>query len=351
MTLERSARLGEKMASSSQSDVVCVLYGPTQASKSTTFRRLCGEKNLAGESVSVGDGTGESVTEATMLRRSEIGLLMDTPGINDSKMRFTNAEAGRKVAVEVYDQNVKRVKVIVVESLANDAIGLAKTFSDLYEAFGKSILKSVVVLATKADKCKGADRDRRLLAIKDIVQKHSGTDVVVVWQNEGYSNRYGYQTQLQELKAALERVPGCATRDIEDIEKRVKRRAMELAIEAPPLTEIRYEEEQVERTIQVPYDVDEWEEGDTEMGILLTGAAAGAGFIPMFGPALAAAGLAAAAAASRGRSVRRTRYRDETRMETITTPKKRRVARKWEEFLPQAREAITREVRERFMRT
>lgn len=338
------------MASSSQSDVVCVLYGPTQASKSTTFRRLCGEKNLAGESVSVGDGTGESVTEATMLRRSEIGLLMDTPGINDSKMRFTNAEAGRKVAVEVYDQNVKRVKVIVVESLANDAIGLAKTFSELDKAFGKSILKSVVVLATKADKCKGADRDKRLGAIKDIVQKHSGTDVVV-WQNEGYSKPYGYQAQLQELKAALERVPGCATRDIEDIEKRVERRAMELAIKAPPLTEIRYEEEQVERTIPVPYDVDEWEEGDTEMGILLTGAAAGAGFIPMFGPALAAAGLAAAAAASKGRSVRRTRYRDETRMETIITPRKIRVPRKWEEFLPQAREAITREVRERFMRT
>jgi len=305
---------------------------------------------LAGESVSVGDGTGESVTEATMLRRSEIGLLMDTPGINDSKMRFTNAEAGRKVAVEVYDQNVKRVKVIVVESLANDAIGLAKTFSELDEAFGKSILKSVVVLATKADKCKGADRDKRLKAIKDIVQKHSGTDVVV-WQNEGYSKPYGYQAQLQELKAALERVPGCATRDIEDIEKRVERRAMELAIKAPQLTEIRYEEEQVERTIPVPYDVDEWEEGDTEMGILLTGAAAGAGFIPMFGPALAAAGLAAAAAASKGRSVRRTRYRDETRMETIITPRKVRVSRKWEEFLPQAREAITREVRERFMRT
>lgn len=246
-------------------DAAVVLFGPTQAGKSTTFNWLTDMGQAEGVAAATGDGSGESVTVEPKLRKSKIGLLLDTPGINDTKMRFTNDEAGKKIAIHVYGASLKRIKIIVFEGLNNDAIQLRHTVAALMESLGPAVLKSVVVLATKADDCKASKKAVRVPAIENMAQE-LGVGEVLEWQNEDLDEE-GQAVQLANLRAALLRVPAISTADLEDLDERVARRAQELCEQAAPRRETvktevqeQYTEERTEvEEFDEPYQT--WETG------------------------------------------------------------------------------------------
>ncbi|CAE7250768.1 unnamed protein product [Symbiodinium natans] len=137
-----------------------VIFGPTQAGKSTVVDFLTEGDTC----IPIGDGDGHSVTaEAQLYDGTKLGCPMpDTPGINDTLMRFTNAEAGARVALGVAHARPKSLKFIITDSLANDSMQLNNTLETFTLAFGREVLPSVVVLATKADLRKAAARERRV---------------------------------------------------------------------------------------------------------------------------------------------------------------------------------------------
>lgn len=211
------------------SDLAIVLFAPTQAGKSTLVAFLAEE----GVPVPTGDGDGESVTVDTTLYWSpKLGhWLLDVPGINDSMLRFTNQEAGKRVALGVARAGVRRVKFLVLDSLGNDSLQLRNTLVEFVTAFGRPMLPSVVVVPSKADRCPQESMAKRVSTMQEIGRK-LGINQVVVWQNSSISYD-GKQGQLGELKRALEQTPDGQIHELEDLQTRVQTRAQKLYESAP----------------------------------------------------------------------------------------------------------------------
>jgi len=230
-----------------------VAYGRTQSSKSTTIGML---KKPGQAMPATGDGSGESITERTTVIDTELGLMLDAPGIDDTRLRFTDDEAGRRVALGVATSGVDTVKFLVFESLANDAMQLRGTLEKLNRAFGATAARATLVLATNADMVQNPERrERRLTLIRTVVAEQ-GLHGPVLWQNEAISDDE-YQAQLATLRAGLAQVQGVTTADLQDLRERQRRKAQELCDAYPPQTKtinVEVEEQHaVPREEQEPY--------------------------------------------------------------------------------------------------
>lgn len=209
-----------------------VAYGRTQSGKSTTIGML---KKPDQAMPATGDGAGESVTERATVIDTELGLMLDPPGIDDTRLRFTDDEAGRRVALGVATSSVDTVKFLVFESLANDAMQLRGTLEKLNRAFGATAARATLVLATKADMVQNLERRERRLGLIRAVVAEQGLHGPVLWQNEAISDD-GYQTQLATLRAGLAQVQGVTTADLQDLRERQRRKAQELCDAYPTQT-------------------------------------------------------------------------------------------------------------------
>lgn len=231
------------------SDLAVVLFAPTQAGKSTLTAFLAEE----GAAVPTGDGDGESVTVDTALYWSpKLGhWLLDVPGINDSMLRFTNQEAGKRVALGVARAGVRRLKFLVLDSLGNDSLQLRNTLVEFVTAFGRPLLPSVVVMASKADRCPQESRAKRVSNMQEIGRKQ-GINQVIVWQNSSisYEDKLG---QLGELIRALEQTPDGQMHELEDLQTRVQTLAQQLYESAP----MQQKQVPVEQEYQEPYQEQE----------------------------------------------------------------------------------------------
>lgn len=207
---------------------VTVLFGPTQCGKTTTFNLLTGKLDQQ-----TGDGSGESVTFNPTLESSKVGPALDTPGMDDTRLRFTDEEAAMKVALAVVEAKATKVKFIVFVSLANDSLTLRPTLTKLEMAFGQSCLPATLVLMTKPDKATDDERKLREARVKDICKAFEVKEYLT-WQNLNI-NEVDFQQQLHALQEALKRLPGITTSQIEDLETRIAKLAKTLCDAAPPV--------------------------------------------------------------------------------------------------------------------
>mmetsp|Transcript_13274 Transcript_13274/g.23005 ORF Transcript_13274/g.23005 Transcript_13274/m.23005 type:complete len:362 (+) Transcript_13274:99-1184(+) len=224
-----------------------VTYGRTQSSKSTTVGKL----KKPGQAMPVtGDGAGESVTVQASVIDTQLGLMLDTPGIDDTRLRFTDDEAGRRVALGVAASGVNKVKFLIFESLANDAMQLRGTLEKLNRAFGATAARAACVLATKADMLQSNPerRERRLNLLREVITEQS-LHGPVLWQNEAISEA-DYEAQLAELRATLAQVEEVTTTDLQDLRERQRRKAQELCDAYP--TQTKTTEVEVDEQYTVP---------------------------------------------------------------------------------------------------
>ena len=163
-----------------------------------------------------------SVTSQALTIHTELGLSMDTPGIDDTGLRFSDDEARRRVAIAVAASGAEKLKFLVFESLANDAMNLRSTLEKLSRAFGAVALGATVVLATKKDRLDPEVGAERLDLIDEIAQAQNLRGVVH-WQNVGLDDA-GQAAQLEALRACLN---SFATNDLEDLHQRQRLRAQQ----------------------------------------------------------------------------------------------------------------------------
>jgi len=203
-----------------------------------------------------GNGDGESVTEDTFLIDTEVGLVLDTPGIDDTHLRFTGDDAGRKVAIGVAASGVSRVKFVIFESLANDSMQLRDTLVKFIGAFGEAALHASVVLATKADKLREPGMKQKRLAKMFEVAQEKSTRGVVLWQNVEIDEA-GHAAQLEKLTQCLNQFDGIITSELQDLKQRQLARAQQKCDEQPIQTmmvEVEVDEEYtVLRKVREPY--------------------------------------------------------------------------------------------------
>ena len=102
-------------ASSSSEGVAHIVYGPSQAAKSTMICQL--RKDLGDACPQIGDGD-ESETDKVQMWDSLLGYILDTVGLGDSKLRFSREEIGQLVAAAIgrLAADIKHVKFLVFES-------------------------------------------------------------------------------------------------------------------------------------------------------------------------------------------------------------------------------------------
>eukprot|EP00418_Pyrodinium_bahamense_P079962 CAMPEP_0179062144 /NCGR_PEP_ID=MMETSP0796-20121207/26781_1 /TAXON_ID=73915 /ORGANISM="Pyrodinium bahamense, Strain pbaha01" /LENGTH=702 /DNA_ID=CAMNT_0020759051 /DNA_START=1 /DNA_END=2109 /DNA_ORIENTATION=+ len=228
-----------------------VLRGPSQAGKSTFLAAVMDDGQ--GEAPAVGDGSGESVTRDTMLRTSKVGLLVDGPGDNDTMLRFSNEEAGLRYAVAVASAEATSVKFLVFDSLGSDTMQLRASLASLMVSFGAAALQGVVVVASKRDLCPSTVAERRLAAMRQVMQASGVAEPeIVTWQSVGLDEE-AERSQLEALRSALGHVRGVSPTDLEDLWQRQRTRAQELCDrQVPRMVSVDVPEEYAE-----PYDVQE----------------------------------------------------------------------------------------------
>lgn len=194
------------------------------------------------------------MTQFPAVLDTELGLMLDAPGIDDTMLRFSDDEAGRRVALALAASGVTHVKFLVFESLANDAMQLRSTLEKLFRAFGAAVAPATLVLATKADMLRNPDkRAKRLDLIFNVAQEH-GLHGPVEWQNEDLADGQMSQ-QLLQLRDGLAQVQGTVTADLQDLYQRQLQKAQELCDAYPTQTKI--EDVEIDEQYTVPRQVQE----------------------------------------------------------------------------------------------
>jgi len=226
-----------------------VVRGPSQIGKTTWVN----ESLEHGETLmQTGDGSGESVTRETAVRRTKVGLVVDTPGDNDSRLRFSNEEAGRRCACALAAANLTSVKVLLFESIASPTIQLRASLASQVATFGETILPGVIVVLSQCDLRTGEARDRRVQAVRNVMSEY-GLSELVLWRHREGLSADEIQAQQEDLNGALSGIPGVNTTALEDLWHRQRRRAQELCDAQPP----RSRDVQVEETYSEPYQEQE----------------------------------------------------------------------------------------------
>lgn len=181
-------------------------------------------------------------------------ILSTVSACDDTRLRFTDDEAGRRVAVGVAASGVDLLKFIVFESLANDAMQLRGTLERLFRAFGAGVAQATLVLATKADMLGTPERRARRLNLIQQVVAEQGLKGPITWQNEGINDEE-FAQQVARLRAALGEMPGMTTTDLTDLRTRQQTKAQELCDAYP--TQTRTQDVEVEEEYVVPRDEQE----------------------------------------------------------------------------------------------
>jgi len=197
-----------------------VMWGRTQAGKSTMTCQL--RTSSEAPCAEMGDGSGDSVTWTSELWYTLIGFLLDTPGIDDTRLRFTKEEAGRRVAVAVAEANVTRVKFLVFDSMGNDGMQLRDTLASLQVSFGARALEGAVVVGSKANLKPGAAGVKRTQLLRQVMEEQ-GLKELVLWQGPELN-----ELDLADLKASLSKVPSVPIVDLEDLWNRQQQLAQKL---------------------------------------------------------------------------------------------------------------------------
>mmetsp|Transcript_82058 Transcript_82058/g.171766 ORF Transcript_82058/g.171766 Transcript_82058/m.171766 type:complete len:452 (-) Transcript_82058:316-1671(-) len=214
-----------------------VIVGPTQSGKSTIVGLLA-EEGEARPEVGTASRRGSVTTEPkvykTILNNK---FLVDCPGYDDSRLRFTDEQCGQMIAEALLETHHlmfadidKRVIFLVVDSLNGNSLRLIPTLDWLKRSFGDEGLASTVVLATRADEVQEEVMEDRLNEVREAVQEFLGPDnptcQVVRWQSKESEqlltpNHPIVKRQLSELERILTDMQGAKIRAFQGLDRRV----------------------------------------------------------------------------------------------------------------------------------
>jgi len=230
------------------------VLGPTQFGKSS-FINCVGSQALP-----VGNNDGQSCTAhvAALSIPDTLGLFgagtqakcLDVPGFNDTSGVLSDKTIVEEVKLGLAGFGYKQLDALFVfQSLAESAFQLQKCLQVTETLFGPTILRSIVVIATKSDLLPEQVLAKRIETINSIVQKKNL--LVVLWVNDSEENGCvpdeKKREQATQLRAAISRLQAYEITDMQEFASKVQVRAETMM--RGDLSNV------VQQSVTVPYDV------------------------------------------------------------------------------------------------
>jgi GTP-binding protein EngB required for normal cell division len=211
-----------------------VVIGPSQHGKSS-FVELALAEGESGQAtaVDIGSGDGTSCTaKPALYENTVLGTLIDTPGYNDTKLRFTNTAAGLMVADLMMQHNITEAKFILVNSLVDMAQSLPNTLKEFNLVFPNAFT-SACVLATQVDKVN--PQTDVPLKYHQLTEKCKSAKIAAYMQWKSRGNgadarlpKDEVTKQFQDLKHRIGLLPTYKLAKTAELEARIERKMDEL---------------------------------------------------------------------------------------------------------------------------
>ena len=228
-----------------------IVYGRSQMGKSSTILKLMSSQGNVNQP-SVSKGKGKSCTKTAEIYSTEVGVMMDLPGYDDTDLEYLPDDIAELASVKLAEVGVQGIRFLLFDSLADSTIQLRTSVAQLVAAYGSRIKNSIIVIASKKDRADDDELDGRIEELKTTMSDLGIGKELVTWQNKKIDDN-AFRAQVMLLKQAISRVDVVTTDQLEDLNDRVDKRAIELHEKQVP--ELQKKIISVEESY-----VEEWEE-------------------------------------------------------------------------------------------
>lgn len=246
--------------SSSKNLPIILLFGPSRAGKSSFINTLA-RRTLAPIGSASNESTTISVTPYNISVRTQNNnnnlLLIDIPGINDSKLRMSNAEINARVEEKILSLTTQDSLscILVFESLASQPSHLRSTLCALEGLLGANYKQSVVVVLTKEDCIMDEEELEGAKKTAEGICKGFGMPYTY-WTNNHHQFTVDEQVlsrQAGELKSKIESVSKYSMQGVKSYHQKIEQLARALSLTTPKNK--RTEQFEVVSKVMKPYTV------------------------------------------------------------------------------------------------
>eukprot|EP01084_Bolivina_argentea_P178798 309041_1 len=153
-------------------DKFLAIYGETGTGKSSIINAIFNEH--VAETAHYGDGF--LVTQQPMVYFKNMNNftlhIMDTPGFTDNRFMISDEDILQNTLLALSQTHTNQIDVILLsESLLSDNIQLTQNLNKMTQLFGRSVMKSIVVLGTKANLSKQIYGDVRIKTVQKLCKR------------------------------------------------------------------------------------------------------------------------------------------------------------------------------------
>jgi len=237
-----------------------LLFGPSRAGKSSFINTLAG-RTLALVGGVNNESTTSSVTSYNITVQIQNNnnslLLIDVPGIDDSKLRMSNTEIKDRIEENILSLTTQDSLscILVFESLASEPSHLRSTLCTLEELLGANYKQSVVVVLTKEDCILDEEQLEGAKNTAEGICKSFGMPFTY-WRNNHHQFTVDEQVlnrQVRELKSKIESVSRYSMQGVKSYNQKIEQLARALSLTTPRNT--RTEQFEVVSRVMKPHIV------------------------------------------------------------------------------------------------
>jgi hypothetical protein len=151
---------------------IFLLYGRTQAGKTTVAKFLSNNMNLKVGEFDVGESTTNNITPIIFSNpnfcNGETVLFLDSIGYDDSSINFSDKFIQDRIASELlHNTNSSHLDgIILVDSAKHDTDSIVNSVKRLVLIFGSDIVNSISVLVTKTNAVSDKQKFTRMQTVK-----------------------------------------------------------------------------------------------------------------------------------------------------------------------------------------
>jgi len=216
-----------------------LVTGESQSGKSSLINEVANKKvaTVGGYGLPV---TAEPKTYDIELKSKKY-CFVDTPGYLDGLLRKNDTEIMNEFHAHILEKTKSNQidAVILTESLSDGSCQIIRNLNKLLKLFGQSLLKSVIIVATKTDIAKRISinsYNRRMNTLRGLCKSKNIS--IVEWASSTEENQLDKAIRLSQISKLLSEVSKSFAYQLKEVQRMrimIQKRAEQLRQEAGPM--------------------------------------------------------------------------------------------------------------------